>query len=326
MAVSEYDKTTARLSVQYQWTDDIMTYLTLSNGYAPGGATTVPSGILVLNAAGTATAGLLRDIYNNNPTQLDLPYQLVRDEQTVDNFEIGLKADWLEGRLRTNLTAFYTDWRNMTGSTYVATIWWDLDGNGFAEANVPCAARCDGTNTYEVNYFPNLLTSAVLKAEASGFELEGTWLGGEDYQLGFNVGLLDSKFVELGQAGEGTVPAYNQGDSFAGAPDMTANFWGQYDWSLSNGRGLSARLDYTWTDDYTTFAGGPLQRTQEAFGLLNARLTYDSGTNWQLVLAGTNLTEEYYSPTFFYTVSQQLWQGSVGRPREAYLGLNFSFE
>jgi outer membrane receptor protein involved in Fe transport len=326
VGASKYDKTTARVSAQYQFTDDLMGYVTLSNGYGPGGVTTVPSNILVVGGNGVATGGLLRDVYNNNPAQLDLPYQLVRGEQTVDNYEIGVKADWLDGRLRTNLTAFQTDWQNMTGSTYVATIWWDLDGNGIAEATVPCAARCDRTRTYEVNYFPNLLTAAVLEAEASGFEAELTWAGSESYQVGFNFGLLDTAFITLGQAGEGTVPAYNTGDKFAGAPDMTANLWGQYDWSLANGRSISARLDYTWTDDYTTFAGGPLQRTQEAFGLLNARLVYDHGGDWQLVVAGTNLTDEYYSPAFFYTVSQQMWDGSVGRPREVYFGLNFSFE
>jgi outer membrane receptor protein involved in Fe transport len=312
--------------VQYQFKDDLMAYVTLADGYQPGGVTLVPANILVLDAAGTATAGLLRDIYNGNRAQLDLPYQLVRGEQTVDNFEIGMKADWFDGRFRTNVTAFQTDWQNMTGSTYVATVWWDLDGNGFAEGRVPCAARCDRTNTWEVNYFPNLLTSAVLEAESSGIEIEATWAGGLNYQVGLNLGLLDTAFLELGQAGEGTVPAYQPGDKFAGAPDMTANLWGQYDWSLANNRSLSARLDYTWTDDYTGFAGGPLQRTQEAFGLLNARFTYDHGNNWQLVVAGTNLTDEYYSPAFFYTVSQQMWDGSVGRPREVYFGLNFSFD
>jgi iron complex outermembrane recepter protein len=323
---SQYDKTTARVSVQYQFRDDLMGYVTLSNGYGPGGATLVPANILVLNAAGVATGGLLRDIYNNNPAQLDLPYQLVRGEQTVDNYEIGMKADWLDGRFRTNVTAFQTDWENMTGSTYVATVWWDLNGDTIAESRVPCAARCDRTNTWEVNYFPNLLTSAVLEAEASGLEIETTWAGNEDYQVGLNLGLLDTAFITLGQAGEGTVPAYNPGDKFAGAPDMTANLWGQYDWTLGNGRTVSARLDYTWTDDYTTFAGGPLQRTQEAYGLLNAQLVYDPGSNWQLIVQGTNLTDEYYSPAFFYTVSQQMWDGSVGRPRELFFGLNFAFD
>ena len=214
----------------------------------------------------------------------------------------------------------------MTGSTYVATIWWDLDGNGFAEANVPCAARCDGTNTYEVNYFPNLLTSAVLKAEASGFEIEGTWAGGENYQLGFNVGLLDTQVRRARPSRRRHRAGVQRGRQVRGRPRHDGQSLGPIRLVVGERQQLSARLDYTWTDDYTTFAGGPLQRTQEAFGLLNARLIYDPGSNWQLVLAGTNLTEEYYSPTFFYTVSQQMWDGSVGRPREVFFGLNFSFE
>jgi outer membrane receptor protein involved in Fe transport len=324
---TEYKATTARVSAQYQFNDDKMAYVTLSNGYQPGGVSQVPPNILVLNAAqNDATGGLLRDVFDTNPAAVDLPYQLIRGEEKVDSFEIGLKADWADGRFRTNLTAFTTDWENMIGTTYVATVWWDLDGNGFAESRVPCAARCDSTGAWEVNYFPNLLNSGVLSAEATGFEVELTWAGGENYQLGFNMGLLDTEFIELGQAGEGTVPAFAPGDTFPGAPDMTANLWTQYDWQLGNGGSISARLDYTWTDDYTTFAGGPLQRTQEAFGLLNARLVYDTGSNWSVLLAGTNLTDEYYSPAFFYTVSQQLWDGSVGRPREVYFGLNFQFQ
>ncbi len=230
-AATEYDQTTARVSLQYQWTDDIMTYVTLSNGYQPGGVSQVPPNILVMSG-GVATGGLLRDIQNTNPAAVDLPYQLIRGEETVDSFEIGMKADWADGRVRTNLTAFMTDWQNMIGTTYVATVWWDIDGNGFAERTLPCAARCDTTNTYEVNYFPNLLNAGVLEAEATGVEFELTWLGGENFQLGFNTGLLDTKFVELGQAGEGTVPAFDEGDKFPGAPDMTANVWGQYDWQL----------------------------------------------------------------------------------------------
>jgi outer membrane receptor protein involved in Fe transport len=323
---TEFNKTTTRFSVQYQWADDLMTYLTVANGYGPGGRSTAPPGILAVNAEGVATGGYLRDVFNAG--QSDLPHELVRGEQTVDSYEIGMKSDWLGGRLRTNIAAFLTDWRNMTGSTYVATIFWDTDGDGFADLDglIPCAARCTADGQYEILWFPNLLTSAVSKAEASGLELELTWLGGDNYALGTNVGILNSEFKELGQAGLGTVPAYSEGDSFAGAPDMTVNLWGQYDWNLGNGASVSARLDYTWTDDYTTFAGGPLQRTQEAFGLLNARFTYDPGRNWSLILAGTNLTNEYYSPAFFYTVSQQLWQGSVGRPREVFAGLTFRFQ
>ena len=43
-----------------------MTYVTLSNGYQPGGVSQVPTNILVMSG-GVATGGLLRDIQNTNP-------------------------------------------------------------------------------------------------------------------------------------------------------------------------------------------------------------------------------------------------------------------
>ncbi len=192
---------------------------------------------------------------------------------------------------------------------------------------MPCAARCDRTNTWEVNYFPNLLTSAVLEAESSGLEAEPTWAGGADYQLGLPVGLPSATaFLELGQAGEGTVPAYQPGDKFAGAPDMTANLWGQYDWTL---RTAAAQRRASTTPGRTTTRASQAAHCsarKRCSACQRARVTYDHGNNWQLVVAATNLTDEYYSPAFFYTVSQQMWDGSVGRPREVYFGLNFSFD
>ena len=323
---SSFEDTTKRMSLQYQWTDDLMTYITLADGYAPGGRSAAPTVVLNVDSNNVATSGYLRDVHNAGLS--DLPAELLRDKQTVDSVELGMKADWLDGRLRTNVTYFTTDWRNMPGATYVATIYWDTDADGFANVDglIPCAARCTADGQHEILWFPNLLRTAVTKSEASGAEFELTYFAGDNFQMGANIGLLDTEFVDLGDAALGTVPAYSEGDKFAGAPDMTTNVWGQYDWPLANGGSITARLDYTWTDDYTTFAGGPLQRTQEAFGLVNARLIYDTGDDWSLVLAGTNLTEEYYSPAFFYTVSQQLWDGSVGRPREVYLGLNFRFD
>ena len=80
----------------------------------------------------------------------------MRGEQTVDNYEIGMKADWFDHALGPSVPTFQTDWQNMTGSTYVATIWWDLDGDPYEEPNRRCRARriYSAWNTYEVNYFP----------------------------------------------------------------------------------------------------------------------------------------------------------------------------
>ena len=113
---SEFDGTPARLSVQYQFTDDVMAYVTLADGYQPGGTydscrrTSSCSTRRVWRRPGCCAMSI-----TTTPPQMDLPYQLVRGEQTVDNFEVGIKADWLDGRFRTNVTVFQTDWENMTG-------------------------------------------------------------------------------------------------------------------------------------------------------------------------------------------------------------------
>ena len=153
-----------------------------------------------------------------------------------------------------------------------------------------------------------------------------TWLGGENFQLGFNTGLLDTKFIELGQAGEGTVPAYDEGDGFAGRARHDGQPLGPIrlaarEWAEHFGAPrlhVDGRLHDVCGRTAAAHAGS--LRLAERSARVRHR------PNWSVLLAGTNLTDEYYSPAFFYTVSQQLWDGSVGRPREVYFGLNFSFD
>ena len=61
---------------------------------SPAARRQVPANILVLNAAGSRRAGCCAISTTPTPRAIDLPYQLVRGEQTVDNFEVGIKADW----------------------------------------------------------------------------------------------------------------------------------------------------------------------------------------------------------------------------------------
>jgi iron complex outermembrane receptor protein len=107
---------------------------------------------------------------------------------------------------------------------------------------------------------------------------------------------------------------------------LTTNVGASYEFALAGGRSISPRLDYTWTDEYTLQTGEVLQRVQEAYGLLNARIGYDSGANWQVALTGSNLTNEYYFNSGFFTKAEQIHFMTVGRPREWGLQFNFRFE
>ncbi len=85
---SRFTQWTPRASVQYQWSDDVMAYVSYSKGAIAGG----------VNTPSKALTGL--DPYPYYP-------------QIVRNYEIGLRSDLLSGRLRLNATAFHDDYENV---------------------------------------------------------------------------------------------------------------------------------------------------------------------------------------------------------------------
>ena len=73
---------TPRVAVQYRLNDDLMAFVSYTEGFKSGG----------WNARGTAAEELL-------------PF----DPELVSNFELGFRSDWWERRLRLNLTAFFME-------------------------------------------------------------------------------------------------------------------------------------------------------------------------------------------------------------------------
>ena len=79
---SDWSKFTPRIVLDYQWTDEIMTYASYSEGFKAGG----------FNTLGEAP-----------PV----------DEETVKNTEVGLKSSWLDNQLRLNVSAYMYDYTNL---------------------------------------------------------------------------------------------------------------------------------------------------------------------------------------------------------------------
>ena len=73
---------TPRIAYAHKFTDSMMMYVSATNGFKSGG----------WNARGSSSAAL----------QAFAP-------ETIWSYELGMRADWMNGRLRTNLTAFYSD-------------------------------------------------------------------------------------------------------------------------------------------------------------------------------------------------------------------------
>jgi len=278
-----FDSFTWRGTLQYQFTPQIMGYFGYSEGFSAGGIS-VP----------------------NLPQYPDIPTQIPYEPETLENLELGLRADWLDGLLRTNITVFNGDYDDIQVTNYLFTRCYE-------------STACDGPLTQ----IPNLHLTNAAKAEVRGVELESVIYPGDNWRVNLNVGYLDTAYTEVGEAADAIRP----GAPFAQAPQWTASTSLQYTANLANGGLLTPRIDYTWSDEYTLASDYRNQNFQGSFGLLNARITYTPPTDrWELAVYGLNLTDEYYMDSGFYSEANQISFVSLGRPREYGASLSFRFE
>ena len=111
---------------------------------------------------------------------------------------------------------------------------------------------------------------------------------------------------------------------FQQAPEFTANVNLAYDVPVLRGV-LTPRIDCTYTDDFALANDDARQITQPAYGLVNARLTYETEANWSIAVFATNLTNERHLNSGFYSDAFLLEFVTLGRPREYGLTFNVRF-
>ena len=79
---------------QYEWNDDVMTYLTWSRGYQAGG-------------------------YNPRPSASDDRTFKPYDEEDLYTWELGIKSRWFDNRLQFNAAGYYNDGQNYQITTFL---------------------------------------------------------------------------------------------------------------------------------------------------------------------------------------------------------------
>ncbi|MGR4863331.1 TonB-dependent receptor [Caulobacter sp. LARHSG274] len=82
-----FSSITPKLSAQFQWTPDVLQYVTWSRGFKSGG-------------------------FDNRATRLDLATRPFAPEN-VDTYETGLKTELFDRRARVNLAVFYNDYKDL---------------------------------------------------------------------------------------------------------------------------------------------------------------------------------------------------------------------
>jgi iron complex outermembrane receptor protein len=287
--VAESQEWSPKISIDYQFTDTLMGYAQLSTGFRGGGFGPRPANSLQVAAF---------------------------DPEFIDNFEIGVKSDWLGGKLRFN------------GDIYLME---SQDKQLATQTCAPCAPVV-------VAWFRTVNTG---ESRNWGIESEILAEPVDNLRIDFSLGYQNYKVTDLGTAAglfirvpDTTADASIRGDIMYSprTPEWNLGLGIQYQFHVGNGT-LTPRLDYTWQDDIW-FGTNPVagivneeDGRQPAYGVVNARVTWDSpSSQWALSGYALNLTDEYY----FYGKLSLLAnsgreQGNPAPPREVGVNLRYNF-
>jgi len=260
------DKVTPKLGVQWDALDKLMAYGTWSLGYKSPGM---------------------------NYSSCGNTYEA----EEVTAYEVGIKANWLDRRIVTNLSAFTSDYENFQ------------------------LLKIDG--------FAGIVINAP-KARITGGELEVTAVVTDSLLVNGAVSVLDASYVEFSDDD----PVYNgdnpqdlKGVELSRSPDYTVNLGADYTWTLpfSLAHALRLRLEGYKTADMVFRPFGHEHDGQKGYTLLNAFLSLSSADQgFSLRLFGKNLTDtEYYLYKFGDVFGERKGPGGYPRTFGAELSVRF---
>ena len=280
----ELAETTPLVSLGYDVSENMFAYATYSEGFRSGG---FPSRI--------------------NEFVTPLPEY---DPEFAKTFEIGLKADLLDNRLRLNVAAFTNQYTDM--QLTAAPLGAQLNVIGSATENF-------GDST--INGFEVELTAAL--NDYFRLDFAGSWM-----DAGFDcIVTVDSDFNRTGCSpdaqliGGGSV--YTVDSVLPRTPDFSSTTGITFAVPLPNGAELLGRVDWRHMGKSAYGAGPPPQEINPSYDYVNARLTYRADTPWDITFGITNLTDEEYFTGLFRSFTST--KGVISRPRQAYAAFGYRF-
>ena len=232
-------------TIDYKFTDDVMAYARVATGYKAGGF---------------------------NARSFDNGF----DPEDLTSYEIGLKTEMLDRRLRFNATAYHATHKDVQVSSFQAGV------NGAVAT-----------------------TENAGKARYNGVELEVNAVPVDGFTAYATFGYVDRKYKEFVVFNQATSKFIDIADiaKFGQSASTTASAGAQYEFPPFSFGKLAARLDYNYQSK-RYFGSNPLtapfldQIKAAPRGLLDARLTLSDislgGGSASLSLWGKNITNKKY--------------------------------
>jgi iron complex outermembrane receptor protein len=274
---TSWSKVTGKLGLNYRLNDDALLYGSYSRGYKAGGY--------------AAKQGAFYD------------------PEVVDAFELGLKGQWAENRVQTNLALFYYNYKNKQELQFFG----------------PSAQ------------FPNggLQLINATDATSYGAELEILAKVTKAFQIDMSMSYLHARYGTfiVKDTQLGTPFQDLAGNILPLAPAMKFNAGAQYDWALGGNAGeITLRGDFSWIGEQFGNAlnrkGGVLPATGDQipeYGVVNASLQWKSSDDsLRISLFARNLTNKYAISNSFVNGLNEVVQSNL-KPRTYGVRIGYNF-
>jgi len=302
----------SRANVTWHVTPDALTYFTFSQGFRPGGFNRSVSGVAD-DAAGAP--------------QFLKPNGYAPDSLT--NYEIGLKSEFLDHRLQLNLSAYYMQWDNVQLLFFNPT---EL-GNTTFGVNGP-------------NYNIKGVELQAVGRVTEGLTIQGSATYNDDTQANSPC-LTDNEpgtpsfgkcITQVEEKGVGLVPFNNPFGAVGSVPAFSPQFQGdiraRYEWLVGDYK-AHAQVGGSYTGSQfnqpATYASGAgvvvpnttlLRYEMPGYGTVDAAIGL-AKDNWYAEIYGDNLADSHAS---MFTSSTQFLKSEVPiRPRIVMLKIGASF-
>ena len=202
------------------------------------------------------------------------------DEERVKNYEVGWKAGWLDGSLRTQVDAFYNHYENFQVIVGYPT----LPVFGF-ELNNPNATKIYGFEAQAEAAFGAFSIDAGLGWIRSSL--------GQFFAVDPRVAAAGTCDPRIGPASLSCIDLKGHDQTYA--PKLTFNIGMQYAFGMSNGDMLTPRVNFghvseQWASLFENTARGD---RVGARNILNAQVAWSHG-GLITSLYGSNLTDQHY--------------------------------
>ena len=263
-----FDDWTPMLNIAYDVSDDAMVYASYSEGFKSGG-------------------------FDQRYNQI-FPEVSSFEPEEATTWELGIKSNWLDSRLRINAAAFFTDYENLHL----------IIREGFAP-----------------------ITFNGGEAEIKGFEIESNFVPSQSWLLQLAVGYIDAEYTKLSEEVLEKSPI-REDFTLAQTPEWSANAGVAYTAEVGDWGSLTPRIDWVYKSKVYNDTINTPQLKADSYDLINVAVVFQSaGGVWDLVLAARNLTDEDYliAGNSAYDTGASYIEGVFDRGRQWTFSAKYNF-